>query len=416
MNIPKLDTTRDHSSLSFLLPTEIQFAQPQTLGFRKGPAFSDLIRAPQEAVSILGLLSDTLSMMATQLKRQPLLPCLLVGGFPRNLMMGKPPGDVDLVVRDSYYEFFIQCLISTATKWDSTITWGKDHKLMNKSCQGLRLKSATVRFSNGYSWELDVREIKTSLEADSKARDFTCNAIYLDPKSLKIIDLLNGVQDLKAGILRPCNTLQTVFNHPSRWLRAFRFQRTMGLKMEKSTLDYLTKNLPSSARDCHRNSIRMEIQKILQQRQHRGAIIREMFEFGFLKTLLGVEGHQYEDWLLINQISSICSLFEKTSADLEGEEKDEFPDLTIEDSAKVILIGTVIKIIRTNPLSTSSTQLRHIKADILFETTKVAFFIKLAQLVAEYIEKPASKPLLEAVLPPKILRMLKLLPDTLTSA
>lgn len=416
MNTPNHYAARDPSSLGFLLPPESEFPKSQAVGFRKGPAFSDLIRAPQEAVSILGLLSDTLSLMATQLKRQPLLPCLLVGGFPRNLMMGKPPGDVDLVVRDSYYEFFIQCLISTTTKWDSTITWGKDHRLMNRSCKGLRLKSASVKFANGYSWELDIREIKTSLEADSKARDFTCNAIYLDPKSLKIIDLLNGVQDLKAGILRPCNTLQTVFNHPSRWLRAFRFQRTMGLKMEKSTLDYLTKNLPSSATDCYRNSIRMEIQKILQQRQHRGAIMQDMFESGLLTTLLGAEGHQYEDWLLINQISSICSLFENNSDDVQSDEKDEFPDLTTEDSAKVILIGAIIKNIRTNPLSTSDNQLKRMKPDILFETKKVDFFTKLAQLVAEYIEKPASKPLLEAVLPPKILRLLKLLPDTVSSA
>lgn len=410
MIIPQSYSTRDYSSLGLSLNPDNESAQSQTLGFRKGPAFSDLIRAPQEALNILGLLSDTLSFMATQLKRQPLLPCLLVGGFPRNLMMGKPPGDVDLVVRDNYYEFFIQCLISTAAKWAATITWGKDHKLMNQSCLGLRLKSASVKFADGYTWELDIREIKTSLEADSKARDFTCNAIYLDPKSLKIIDLLDGVQDLRAGILRPCSTLQKVFNHPSRWLRAYRFQRTMGLKMEKSTLDYLTNNLPSCSKDCHRNSIRAEIQKILQQGQYKWAIMQDMFDFGFSKTLFGVEGRLHEDSLLINQISSVCSLLENTSADAQSDDKDEFPDLTVEDSAKVILVGSIIKNIRTNPLTSSDTQLKVIKTDILFEPTKLAFFAKLAQLVAEYIENPASKPLLEAVLPQKILRLLKLLP------
>src|SRR3990167_6279762 len=211
----------------------------QVVKLAKQPRVADL---PEDASELLDFLCSAVCCLNQESPSVPLLPCLLVGGFPRNLMMGKPLGDVDMVIRSKYFDQFLFAVEMAAKKTSTRITWKTDHILKNKSCKSLRLVTATLTLASNKRWDLDIREIKSSLSCDALARDFTCNSIYLDPVTLKIIYTLGGVEDINKGILRPCNDLHTVFNHSSRWIRAFRFQQTLGLCLESQVKYFVQAN------------------------------------------------------------------------------------------------------------------------------------------------------------------------------
>ena len=71
------------------------------------------------------------------------------------------------------------------------------------------------------------------IELDSKRRDFTINAMYID-KNFNIIDFYGGLDDLKNKIIRmvgdPYSRLK---EDPVRIIRAIRFASNMGFTIEK---------------------------------------------------------------------------------------------------------------------------------------------------------------------------------------
>jgi tRNA nucleotidyltransferase/poly(A) polymerase len=70
-----------------------------------------------------------------------------------------------------------------------------------------------------------------TLEDDLTRRDFTVNALA---KSLdgEVIDLFNGLNDLKRGVLRtPLDPIQTLLDDPLRLIRALRFSITKDFKI-----------------------------------------------------------------------------------------------------------------------------------------------------------------------------------------
>ena len=82
--------------------------------------------------------------------------------------------------------------------------------------------------------------ITGTLEDDLTRRDFTVNAMAKDEDG-NIIDLFNGVEDLKNMVLKtPLNTKVTFDDDPLRILRAIRFSITKGFSLKH--LDYYINN------------------------------------------------------------------------------------------------------------------------------------------------------------------------------
>lgn len=73
-----------------------------------------------------------------------------------------------------------------------------------------------------------------TLEDDLVRRDFTLNAMAEDEDG-NLIDLFNGMEDLKAGILKtPLDPRITMMDDPLRILRALRFSITKGFTIDPS--------------------------------------------------------------------------------------------------------------------------------------------------------------------------------------
>jgi poly(A) polymerase len=73
-------------------------------------------------------------------------------------------------------------------------------------------------------------------EDDAARRDFTVNALYLDPVRDQLLDYHHGVRDLKAGILRIIGDAATRYREdPVRMLRVARFAAKLGFRIEDGT-------------------------------------------------------------------------------------------------------------------------------------------------------------------------------------
>jgi len=110
---------------------------------------------------------------------------------------------------------------------------------------GFSFEVATLRKDGPY---LDRRHpSETSigtLEDDSKRRDFTINALYFSPTKNIITDLHGGLKDLKARRLRCVGVANDrIYEDSLRILRCLRFSANFHLKIERSLLSAVKKNL-----------------------------------------------------------------------------------------------------------------------------------------------------------------------------
>jgi tRNA nucleotidyltransferase/poly(A) polymerase len=390
--------------------TPSNYAQEKT-PFLDGP------KIPADASKLLDFLASAVRTLQDVIFASPLLPCLLVGGFPRNLLMGLPPTDADLVIQDTYFTTFLHTLESAARSQSASITWKKEIVLKNLSCYGLRLVSATVTFRGGKTWDLDIREIRSSIQEDARARDFTCNAIYLDPVTTKIIDTLDGVTDIQKGVLRPCSDLSAVFNHSSRWIRAFRFQEVLGLKLSTDVVQHLQSISYRLSEPGILKSINAELDKILSHKEHRWSILEEMVDSGFLEVLGRMDSwakiRSNESKYLNIKASAILLFRHLTKIQNESESppktRDEaFADFTIVDAGKVTLLAMLDNLLtENNTLEPAEQNVAKVYGKLFWEAIHIDFYTKLTQLALVFMRIPSERELLADLLPSQLNRVLE---------
>ena len=96
----------------------------------------------------------------------------------------------------------------------------------------------TETFPDKFSRQRDV--IFASIEKDIERRDFTINSLLFDLTSNKIVDLANGINDIKHKIIR-CNSNvnpEEIFSaDPLRILRGIRFSVKYGFNIEEKTFN-----------------------------------------------------------------------------------------------------------------------------------------------------------------------------------
>lgn len=76
----------------------------------------------------------------------------------------------------------------------------------------------------------------TSIEEDVRRRDFTMNALFYDARAREVVDLVGGMADMAAGVLRTVGAAEDRFaEDPLRKLRAVRFASRFGYRMDRLT-------------------------------------------------------------------------------------------------------------------------------------------------------------------------------------
>ncbi len=101
------------------------------------------------------------------------------------------------------------------------------------------------------------------LEKDANRRDFKCNAVYYDIREDKIVDPLNGIQDIQDKVLSTTiDPYQVLSQDGLRIMRLARMIATHGYSVEKTTKEAASR-LVSRLRDISIERISTELVKIL---------------------------------------------------------------------------------------------------------------------------------------------------------
>jgi len=189
----------------------------------------------------------------------------LVGGCVRDLALGREPKDYDITTDatpDRLIEFFPRAELVGA-QFGVMLVDG--------------IEVATFRSDRSYSdgrhpdrvdFEKDPRE-------DVLRRDFTINALLLDPEAAKaggsfinpstIVDYVGGLEDLHRGVIRAIGDPERRFQEDHlRMLRAIRFATRFDFTIEPATMTAI-RNLKRSITRVSAERIREELVRILTE-------------------------------------------------------------------------------------------------------------------------------------------------------
>jgi tRNA nucleotidyltransferase/poly(A) polymerase len=147
---------------------------------------------------------------------------------------------------------------------------------------------------------------------DAFRRDFTCNALTLDPLAMTIIDYVGGLEDLQARRIRTIAAPPVSFaEDPVRMLRALRFSVRLGFGLDPA-LERAIVELAPTLRQVTRHRLADETQRFLTSGLAQ-ATFAEFARRGLLAPLLALEeyGWFFSPQSLDDPLAALGSLLSK---------------------------------------------------------------------------------------------------------
>jgi poly(A) polymerase len=220
----------------------------------------------------------------------------LVGGCVRDILLKREPADYDVATDatpDQVQEIFPRSLAvgakfgviivsNDSVEPDSAKTSAEESEQPR-----VQVEVATFRSDIGYSdgRHPDSVAFTRTPEEDVQRRDFTINALLLDPETNEVLDFVGGREDLRAGIIRAIGNPEERFREDKlRMVRAVRFASRFRYAIEARTFRAIQK----LARDIIQVSaerLRDELTKLLTEGAARRAF-ELLDETGVLPELL----------------------------------------------------------------------------------------------------------------------------------
>jgi poly(A) polymerase len=167
----------------------------------------------------------------------------VVGGFVRDQILGKSGKDIDFVVVGDAMTFAEvlkkELKIKTLVQYPRFGTFMANYKGYSLEFVNAREESYDFNSRNPVTKQAD-------LLTDLSRRDFTINTLAMDISNENfgaVIDVYNGREDLKKGIIRtPLEPSQTFSDDPLRMMRAIRFASRFQFEIEQDTFKAIAKN------------------------------------------------------------------------------------------------------------------------------------------------------------------------------
>ena len=234
------------------------------------------------------------------------LDSYVIGGFVRDFILKRGTAkDIDVVAIGSGIELAKQVAKNLPTK-------PKVQVFKTYGTAMLRYDDIEIEFvgARKESYNEDSRNPiveNGTLVDDQNRRDFTINAFALSLSDTNFGDLLdpfNGLQDLENKIIRtPLNPDITYSDDPLRMMRAIRFATQLNFKIEKESLNAITKN-NHRIEIITNERIVVELNKILESKtpsvgflllEQTGLLHYILPELIALKGIDEVEGQKHKD-------------------------------------------------------------------------------------------------------------------------
>jgi poly(A) polymerase len=183
----------------------------------------------------------------------------LVGGCVRDILLKREPADYDVATDatpDRVQELFPRSLAV-----------GAQFGVVIVTDESTQVEVATFRSDIGYSdgRHPDRVEYSKTPEEDVRRRDFTINALLLDPETNEVLDFVGGREDLRAGIIRAIGRPEERFREDKlRMIRAVRFAARFRYAIQAATFMAIVK-LAGQVNQVSAERIRDELTKLLTE-------------------------------------------------------------------------------------------------------------------------------------------------------
>ena len=230
----------------------------------------------------------------------------VIGGFVRDYILERESAkDIDIVTVGSGIELAqkVASLLPNNPKVQVFKTYGTAM---------LRYEDVEVEFvgarKESYSEESRNPIVETgTLEDDQKRRDFTINALAISLNQVdygELLDPFNGIDDMQNQLLKtPLDPDITYSDDPLRMMRAIRFATQLNFKIEKKSLDAISKNA-DRLKIITRERVVDELNKIILAPipsvgflllEKTGLLPQILPELTALKGVEEVEGQRHKD-------------------------------------------------------------------------------------------------------------------------
>jgi tRNA nucleotidyltransferase (CCA-adding enzyme) len=162
----------------------------------------------------------------------------IVGGCVRDSLLGKPISDWDVATNALPNELM--------KLFPRAIPTGLQHGTVTVVMRGHHYEITTLRGETTYSdgRRPDAVHFVDDIVADLARRDFTINAIAVDPENGSLVDPFEGRKDLAARTIRAVgNALERFSEDGLRVLRAARFSATLEFELDPDTFAAISPTL-----------------------------------------------------------------------------------------------------------------------------------------------------------------------------
>ena len=244
----------------------------------------------------------------------------LVGGYVRDYLLGIKTYDVDIcttALPKDIYNIFNICANN----------YGGAKLILDN----YNIDITTFRKDSHYNKRRPMEvEYITDLKTDLMRRDFTINTICMD-KDGKIIDLLNGVNDLNNRTIKMIgDNIERLVEDPLRILRAIRFATVLDFNLDEELIKAIKKKY-KLVNTLSKDRVKAEFSKILMSPNYRkGLKLCDEFK---ISEELGIE---YEDVVYTKDIVGMWVQVKISDIPFTNVEKSNIINIT-----EIINYGTV---------------------------------------------------------------------------
>lgn len=172
------------------------------------------------------------------------VPCYVVGGYVRDIILGRRSKDIDILVVGSGIDVASQYAAMLGK--GASLAVFRNFGTAQVKYRGLEVEFVGAR-KESYSHDSRKPVVENgTLEDDQNRRDFTINDIAVclnGGKFGEISDPFGGMEDIRRGIIRtPLDPDTTFSDDPLRMMRAVRFASQLQFEIEAETLAAITRN------------------------------------------------------------------------------------------------------------------------------------------------------------------------------
>lgn len=212
---------------------------------------------------------------------------LFIGGSVRDLLLHRTPKDFDIVTNATPEQIHDIPEFSKTFYKDPAQAYGVS-RVHLPDWPNSEVEIATFRRDlNPHKGRKETSVEFADSIADAQRRDFTINALTLNPETSELFDHVGGLDDLTRKKIRFIGSaIDRTAEDPLRILRAIRFKNSLGFDYAKDTLEALkTAVAQGYIEKIATDRLRLELNLMLTHHSRRSAVL-DLDEIGILERIL----------------------------------------------------------------------------------------------------------------------------------